>query len=255
MELFDYDAELRSHQVHLRAAARVGMRDRVLDIGCGAGGTTREAARDAGEGEALGVDVSAVMVERARLVSAQEKVGNVGFEVGDAQAHPFAAGFFDLCISRFGVMFFADPVAAFRNIGRALRPGGRLVMMVWQGAERNEWVTVFPRKVVASMTEAGPGPFSLADPEVTEFVLTAAGFADIEFDEVRESVFLGADSAAAYHNLLLLNGFRASLDHLEPAEGERARTRLREVLAAHQTDGGVLFDSHAWIVTAKRPRP
>ncbi|MFE3360621.1 class I SAM-dependent methyltransferase, partial [Streptomyces californicus] len=143
MELFDYDAELRLHNVHLRAAAGVGVRDRVLDIGCGAGGTTREAARDAVEGAVLGVDVSEVMVEQARRTSVEEGLGNVGFEVADAQGHPFAAGAFDLCISRFGVMFFVDPVAAFRNIGRALRPGGRLVVMVWQGSEHNEWVTVF----------------------------------------------------------------------------------------------------------------
>ncbi|MEU4598432.1 methyltransferase domain-containing protein [Nocardia sp. NPDC023988] len=253
MELFDYDAELRLHNVHLRAAAGVRARDWVLDIGCGAGGTTREAARDAVQGEALGVDVSAVMVERARRISVEEGLGNVGFEVADAEVHPFAAGAFDLCISRFGAMFFADPVAAFRNIGRALRPGGRLVMMVWQGGERNEWVTVFRRDLVASMTRPGPGPFSLADPSVTESVLTAAGFVDIGFSEVHEPVYLGADGAAAYSNLHLLTGFRAHLESLEQAEGERTRARLREVLAAHETDQGVLFDSRAWIITAKRP--
>ncbi|NKX90091.1 class I SAM-dependent methyltransferase [Nocardia coubleae] len=253
MELFDYDAELRLHNVYLRAAAGVGVRDRVLDIGCGAGGTTREAARDAVEGEVLGVDVSAVMVEQARRISVEEGLGNVGFEVADAQGHLFAAGAFDLCISRFGVMFFADPVAAFRNIGRALRPGGRLVVMVWQGSEHNEWVTVFRSDLVASMAKPGPGPFSLADPGVAESVLTAAGFVDIAFADVHEPVYLGADSDAAYSNLRLLDGFRTSLDNLEPAEGERARVRLREVLAAHETDQGVLFDSRAWIVTAKRP--
>ncbi|MGW5455462.1 class I SAM-dependent methyltransferase [Nocardia sp. NPDC003979] len=253
MELFDYDAELRLHNVHLRAAAGVGVRDRVLDIGCGAGGTTREAARVAVEGEVLGVDVSEVMVGQARRISVEEGVGNVGFEVADAQVHPFAAGSFDLCISRFGAMFFADPVAAFRNIGRALRPGGRLVVMVWQGSEHNEWVTVFHSDLVASMAKPGPGPFSLAEPSVTESVLTAAGFVDIGFSEVHEPVYLGADGAAAYSNLRLLTGFRAYLDSLEPAEGEQARARLREVLAAHETDRGVLFDSRAWIVTAKRP--
>ena len=132
-----YDAELARHNRHLQIAAGVGADDRVLDIGCGAGQTTREAARAAAQGEAVGVDVSAEMLEVARRRSASEGLRNVAFEQADAQSHIFPPASFDLCISRFGVMFFANPAAAFANIGRAMRPGARLVWMVWQSRERN----------------------------------------------------------------------------------------------------------------------
>ena len=131
MDLFDYDAELRRHTAHFFAAAKVGAGDRVLDIGCGTGQTTREAARAAVDGVAVGVDISEVMLEQARRISDDEELSNISFELADAQVNPFPPTSFDLCISRFGVMFFADPVAAFTNIARALRPGGRLAG--WSG--------------------------------------------------------------------------------------------------------------------------
>ena len=140
-----YDAELRKHNEHFRAAVNAGPRDRVLDIGCGAGQTTRDAARLAVQGSVIGVDVSAEMLEVARGRSSEQGLRNVRFEQGDAQVQAFPADHFDLCISRFGVMFFADPAAAFVNIARAMRPGGRLVWMVWQSRERNEWATAIPR--------------------------------------------------------------------------------------------------------------
>ena len=117
-----YDAELRLHNEHLRAAADVQPSDRVLDIGCGTGLTTREAARAAVDGNVLGVDVSAPMLEWARRLSDEEGLDNIAYEEADAQTYPFPPEHFDLCISRCGTMFFADPVAAFTNIGHALRP-------------------------------------------------------------------------------------------------------------------------------------
>jgi ubiquinone/menaquinone biosynthesis C-methylase UbiE len=138
-----YDAELRKHNEHFRAAVEAGPRDRVLDIGCGAEQTTRDAAHRAVEGSVVGVDVLADMLEVARRRSSEQ--GNVRFEQGDAQVQAFPAGHFDLCISRFGVMFFADPAAAFANIARAIRPGGRLLWMVCQSRGLNEWATAIPR--------------------------------------------------------------------------------------------------------------
>src|SRR4051794_26867887 len=134
-----YDDELRQHNERLRAAARIRSGDHVLDIGCGAGQTTRDAARAAAPGEVLGIDVSEPMLERARELTAAERLDNVSYERGDAQVHRFASGQFDLAISRFGVMFFADPVAAFANIARALRHDARLVALVWQRREDNPW--------------------------------------------------------------------------------------------------------------------
>ena len=135
----DYDAELRLLNEQLRVATGVRSTDRVLDIGCGTGQTTREAARVAESGHALGVDISAGMLDRARKVSEEEGLRNVSYEQADAQVHHFPSEHFDLCISRFGTMFFTDPVAAFTNIGEALRPAARLVLMVWQDQDRNEW--------------------------------------------------------------------------------------------------------------------
>jgi ubiquinone/menaquinone biosynthesis C-methylase UbiE len=137
--VIDYDAELQLHNERFRAALAIRAADRVLDIGCGTGETTRQAALVASGDDALGVDIDAGMIARARELTDREGVPNVRFEVGDAQAHPFLSGAFDIAISRFGTMFFSDPETAFRNSARAVRVGGRLVMMVWQAHDRNEW--------------------------------------------------------------------------------------------------------------------
>nr|CEL12893.1 Methyltransferase [Kibdelosporangium sp. MJ126-NF4] len=252
-ELFDYDAELRLHNELFHAAARVGPRDHVLDIGCGTGQSTREAARAAVTGSALGVDVSAPMLERARQLSEDQGLTNVTYQRADAQVHHFPPARFDLCVSRFGTMFFADPVAAFTNIGRALRPEARLVLLVWQERDRNEWATAIRRTLTAApATPRGANAFSLADPTVTEGILTAAGFAEVSFTDVHEPVYYGADSAAAFDAVLSLWEFKGLLASLDASAAERARTRLRATLEAHNTDGGVYFDSRAWIVTARR---
>jgi ubiquinone/menaquinone biosynthesis C-methylase UbiE len=134
-----YDIELRAHHVHLRTAYGINPGDEVVDIGCGTGLTTREAARAAGPGRVVGVDVSEPRLDRARQLTATERLDNVHYELGDAQVHRFDPAGFDVAISRFGTMFFSDPTAAFANIAAALRPEGRLVLLVWQRLEENEW--------------------------------------------------------------------------------------------------------------------
>jgi ubiquinone/menaquinone biosynthesis C-methylase UbiE len=252
-DVFDYDAELRLYNEHFRAAARVGPRDRVLDVGCGTGLSTREAARAAVSGGVVGVDLSAPMLERARRLSAEQGLANITFQQADAQVHAFPPARFDLCISRFGTMFFADPVAAFTNIGRALCPTARLVLLVWQERDLNEWATAIRQALTgASATPRGPNAFSLADPAVTEGILAAAGFAEVSFTDVHEPVYYGPDTATAFDAVLRLLKFDDLLADLDAAAAERARTRLRTTLDAHDTDGGVHFDSRAWIVTARR---
>jgi SAM-dependent methyltransferase len=253
----DYDAELRLYNEVLRRACGVRRHDHVLDVGCGTGQTTREAARIATAGSVLGVDLSAPMIDRAREFAQAAGLRNVTFERADAQVHRFPPKQFDLAISRFGTMFFDDPVAAFANIGRALRPAGRLVMMVWQGHERNEWDVAIHRSLEGIggsvvVTPEGPDPFSLADPATVEGILDAAGFADATFIDVHEPVYYGPDVAAA---LDWVRGFTCTNDllkRLDPVGEERALGRLRETLAAHASGDGIWFDSRAWIVTASR---
>jgi SAM-dependent methyltransferase len=252
----DHDAELRLQNEVLRRACRIHRHEHVLDIGCGTGQTTRDAARMAPAGSALGVDISAPAIERAREVARAERLPNVTFDQGDAQIHPFLPGHFDLAISRFGTMFFDDPIAAFANIGRALRPAGRLVMMVWQRHEENEWSVSIERALRgregAALAPEAPDPFSLADPTTVEGILDAAGFSNVTFTDVREPVYYGGDVTAA---LAWVRGFAFTSDvlkHLDRASAARALERLRETLSARASDDGVWFDSRAWLVAARR---
>jgi SAM-dependent methyltransferase len=251
-----YDAELRRHDEVLRRACGIQVRDHVLDIGCGTGQTTRQAARAAQAGSALGVDVSAAAIARARELAGAAGLGNVAFEHADAQACRFPPERFDLAISRFGTMFFADPAAGFANIGRALRPAGRLVMMTWQARERNEWDTAICQSLGVPQAPAAasgePDPFSLADPPAVTQILAAAGFAGVTFTDVREPVYYGPDVAAA---LDWVRGFlctRQALQRLAPTAAARAVRRLRGTLAAHASDDGIWFGSRAWIISAHR---
>lgn len=248
-----YDAELKRHNGHLRAAASVGIRDRVLDIGCGAGQTTREAARVAVEGNAIGVDVSSEMLEVARRRSDEAGLRNVAFEQGDAQHHAFAAASFDLCISRFGVMFFTDPAAALANIARALRPGARLVWMVWQSQQRNEWSGAIQQALTPTTAASADvsRPFSLGDPTIVTELLSTAGFVSIDFTDVREPVFYGPDVDRAVDAVMDLYFVKDALARTDEAP-DKALQRLRDLLEAHMTEEGVLFDSRAWIITARR---
>jgi SAM-dependent methyltransferase len=253
-----FDAEDRRHNERFRAAAGVAPSDRVLDIGCGTGQSTRDAARAAVAGSALGIDLSAQMLEHARRISREEGLTNVGFEQADAQVHAFPPGGFDVAISRFGSMFFDDPVAAFGNIGHALRPGGRLVLMVWQARERNAWSTTI-REAIAGDAElppppaTGPHPFSLGDPAVAGGILAAAGFTEISFTDVHEPVYYGPDAAVALNVVSGLRSTRDLLAGMDAGQAEKALGRLRATLAAHQTGEGVLFDARTWIIAARRP--
>jgi SAM-dependent methyltransferase len=253
----DYDAELQRHNQVLRRSYGIQPDDHVLDVGCGAGQTTRDAARLARNGTVLGVDVSASAIERARRLTNETELSNVSFQRADAASHPFAAESFDVAISRFGTMFFADPVAAFANIRRALRPEGRLVMMVWREHDRNEWSVLIERALAdpadaRAGSPAEPDAFSLADPGLTAGMLDAAGFVDVSFTDVHEPVYYGPDVAAALEWTRGFSSVRDALQRLDPASAGRALERLREALAGHLSGSGLWLDSRAWIVAARR---
>ena len=257
MKRVDYDAELQRHNEVLRRSYGIRPDDQVLDIGCGAGQTTRDAVRLARAGAALGVDVSASAIERARRLTDAMGLSNVTFERADAASHAFPAESFDVAISRFGTMFFDHPVAAFANIRRALRPGGRLVMMVWREHDLNEWSVLIERALADRTDAPAASPaqqdaFSLADAGLTERMLAAAGFVEASFADVHVPVYYGPDVAAALEWVGGFSSVKDVLQRLDPASTERTLERLRQALAGHVSGSGVWLDSRAWIVSARR---
>lgn len=245
-EPVDYDAELQLHNPAFRRSCAVLADERVLDIGCGAGQTTRDAARAASAGSAVGIDTSAPMIARASALAAAEGVRNVQFRHGDAQTYPFLPQSFDVAISRFGTMFFADPIAAFRNIRGALTDDGRLVMMVWQALEANEWSLAIQGDRAQSSAA-----FSLADPAVAQHILDAAGFADATFQDVHEPVYYGNSIQAALDWIGQFQAIRDALRSLDAASADEEQARLRGIVAQHHREDGVWFDSRAWIISVR----
>ena len=154
-----FDRGVAAYRSPFLNAAAIEETTTVLDIGCGSGQTTRDAARRASGGSALGVDLSSSMIALARRRAQQEQLGNATFVQADAQVHPFSPQSVDLVLSRHGAMFFGDPVAAFTNIVHALRPDGRLVLLTWQPFDRNEFI----HAILASLTVAGPVPIPPSD--------------------------------------------------------------------------------------------
>ncbi|MFI2200310.1 class I SAM-dependent methyltransferase [Streptomyces sp. NPDC020192] len=242
----------------LDAAALTGTH-RILDIGCGSGQTTRLAALRAPRGHALGLDLSAPMLAEARARAEREGITNVSFTQGDAQVHPFDAGAFDAAISRFGVIFFADPVAAFANIGRALTPGGRLAFVCPAEPERNGWVVaVNSLRAILPVGDLGrpglPGMFSLADPDRIREVLTAAGYTAVTVNRAQADGEWGEGAEDAADFLLNTGPGRHLMDQTDAPTQARARRTLIDHLRAHETPAGtVLLRSTSWLVTADRP--
>jgi SAM-dependent methyltransferase len=247
----------------LLAAAAIGSEDRVLDVGCGAGQTTRLAARAAVRGSVLGLDLSAPMLARARGLAAEEGLDRIAFEQGDAQVHPLQAAAFDIAISRFGIMFFMDPVAGFANIGRALRPGGRLAFVCTSDPARCEWVQVYGAVRAALLLppqEAtapdGPGMFSLSDPAVIRQALGAAGFDDVHTEPVEAVGNFGRDADDAADHLLGSGLGRQLVSLLDfashPNGSDRARTALSAALVEYERPTGIHLRTGAWLVTATR---
>ncbi|GAA1555316.1 methyltransferase domain-containing protein [Streptomyces globosus] len=250
-----FDRALRAYHDAFFDAAGIGRQEAVLDIGCGTGQTTRDAARAAVAGRAVGMDLSAAMLREARRRAAVEELRNVSFEQADVQVHPMPREAFDVAISRTGTMFFADAAAAFRNIAAALRPGGRFVQLVWQEAASNEWFSAFRDAMAAGrpmpMPPPGaPGPFALADPGRIRAVLADAGFTGVVLREQSAPMWFGADARAAHRFVSGLLGWM--LEGL----GEEGRTAalhgLQQSLTRHEQPDGVFYGSATWLVTAVR---
>ncbi|MFJ5829088.1 class I SAM-dependent methyltransferase [Streptomyces sp. NPDC093089] len=239
----------------LLAAASIRPGEQVLDIGCGAGATTRLAARAAEHGHATGLDLSGPMLERARSVAAEEGIANISFTHGDAQVHDLPRAAFDVAMSRFGVMFFSDPAAAFARIASALRPGGRVAFLSAAEPEGNEWLTALTAlgdilPIGGFGAPGGPGMFSLADPDTATGLLRTAGLLDVRAEHVQAYGTWGRTAGEAADFLLDSGPGRHLLGAVDPAAQARARRRLTEGLGAHETGGAVRLLSTGWLLTA-----
>ncbi len=235
---------------------------RVLDIGCGFGDSTQQLARLVGDaGEAVGVDAAERFIETARREAAEAGVANARFLVADVQRDPLG-GPYDHAFSRFGTMFFLSPVAALRNVRSALHPGSRLCMVVWRKKEENAWVYEAERAVLDIVTlpdsteeaTCGPGPFSMASPDLVSAQLLAAGYQRIGFERFDTHMRIGADMEHALEFAMALG----PAGEIMRLAGDQARVReaevmaaLREVLAPFVTPEGVLAPASVWIVSAR----
>ncbi|MCM3886093.1 class I SAM-dependent methyltransferase [Frankia sp. R82] len=250
-----FDEGVAAYRDRLLAAAAIDETATVLDVGCGNGRMALDAARRATAGSVLGVDLSTQMLGLARRRAEHEHVTNVTFEQADAQIHPFLSETFDVAISRHGSMFFGDPVAAFTNLARALRPGGRLVLLTWQPFERNEWLQAFftclaaGREIPVPPSDA-PSPFALSDPDRIRSLLHAAGFYDVQVEGLTEPMYFGPDPDDAFRFVCAQHA--GLVRDLDPDATSRALDDLRTNLAEHHTERGVRYNSATWLIQAHR---
>jgi SAM-dependent methyltransferase len=249
-----FDRSVAPYHERLLAIAAIGAHDRTLDVGCGTGQTTRDAARAAPDGSAHGVDLSARMLDYAARRALAEGLANVTFAQVDAQIHPFTPGSYDVAISRTAAMFFGDHAAAFGNIGRALRSGGRLVLVTWQRLAGNEWVREISGALAGGRDLPAPppnaGPFALSEPDRLRTLLGDSGFADVELEGMTAGMWFGDDADDAHRFVLGLMGWM--LKGLDETGRGRAIDALHATMTAHETTDGVLFQSSAWITQATR---
>jgi len=236
---------------------------RILDVGCGWGDTALRLAKMTGpSGEVIGLDCCNSFLEKGRRDATAAGIRNVRFIEADVESYPFSSEF-DLCFSRFGMMFFANPVAAMRNVRSALKPGGRLVFITWRAIDDNPWLGV-PKNVVlkflpppgeAAQT-CGPGPFSMASSSLVSAQLTAAGFTGIRFERSDGPVMVGANLEQAMQFQLAL-GPAGEIYREAGAEAEIRRAEieeaLRTTLASYLQEGRVIMGSSSWTITAYNP--
>jgi len=247
---------------HALAAAAPRPGEGVLDVGCGLGGTTRALARAvAPTGHVLGLDLSAVMMEEAARRAAAEGLSNVRFAACDAATYGIAPASIDLLFSRFGVMFFGDPPAAFAHLRRALKPGGRVTFLCWRSFKENAWALV-PFMAAAPflppLPRPGPnepGPFAFGDAARVRDILTTAGFADIAIDALDQAVSLSSGSLEeAVSQATEIGPLSRAMRDASAEARARAIDAVRAALKDHMTPDGVRLAAACWVVRAGNPR-
>lgn len=253
-----YDRMLASHTALVLRAADLSPGEHVLDVGCGGGDLTLAAARAVVPGgAAIGVDLSEPMLAVARRRAASPEPLPVSYVPGDAQSHDFGADTFDVVVSRNGLMLFDDPVAAFANLHRALRPEGRLAFVTWAEPEANAWSSLPVSAVAAHLPAAAgagaggrfTGPFGLADDAYVRALLGRAGFVDVQIARDERDLWVAADvdDAVGWFE----RSFADARGLVPPDVAGRVLTTLRVALAAYARPDGVWLPSAAWVVRAR----
>jgi ubiquinone/menaquinone biosynthesis C-methylase UbiE len=234
-------------------AANAQPGERVIDVGCGTGGTSAELARAVGpKGHVLGIDISEALVTAARA----QNLDNARFEVADATTYKFAPGAADLVFSRFGVMFFADPVAAFRNLRRAMRPFARLVFLCWRTPQENPWAAVpmrAARPFLPPMERPGPedpGQYSFGDRTRVERILTEAGFGRLSVEPVDLMMTQGRDVPDVLQRIGDFGPLARAFKDVAPDQVEKAKAAIGEALQPYATPEGVKLAGACWLVSA-----
>ena len=254
---------LSLHSAKVFPTLTVKARDKVVDIGCGFGDTAIALAKCVGpEGSVLAIDCCDAFLAYGRADAKAAGLSNIDFVQGDVQVYPFRPEH-DFCFSRFGTQFFDNPVQGLRNMRRSLKPGALMTMIVWRTIDDNPWLGM-PKSVVLQylppvrpgVPSCGPGPFSMADPEVVTVQLKAAGYEEIAFERIDAQVMVGRDSDDAVDFQLAL-GPAGEVYREAGAEAEghhgAITAALKSELAEYQTDQGIFMDSSSWKVTARNP--
>jgi len=256
----EHDQMLEPFIDMLIEGAQLGSGDRVLDVGCGSGTTTIAAARVVAPGTVVGVDLSGPMLAVGRADADEAGVHNISFQQTDAQTHAFDHDAFDAVISRFGIMFFDDPVAAFRNLHDAARHDGRLAFVCWQLASANEWLRVpaaaFARHVPPQEVGGAPGTpgmFAFADRDRATSMLHAAGWHDVRTDDTRTPIYVGGHGTVEHAVDFLRTGSmgRTMLNGVDAGTQEHALDGVRAAFEPHHDGRGVRLDAAVWLVTAR----
>lgn len=257
------DRHVEEHRLllpHLFRAAAIAGGERVLDVGCGCGQTTILAAQAAGEaspgrpGSAVGLDLSAPMLAVARDLAARAGAANVAFVRGDAQAGPIRRRSCDVVISKFGVMFFDDPGAAFARLAEVVRPDGRLAFLCWQDDAQNEFFAIPMRAFAAhAPLPESPGAGLFTDPRWITGLLSGAGWCDVQVTAVAESARVGSDVDDVMRYVRTMPRVQALVDSLaDRALTERVLAGVAGEYAARQEPDGIHVRAAAWLVTARR---
>lgn len=258
--------EAMLHDIGMRAISMLAPEagNKALDIGCGCGNQTLDLARCIGPGgEVVGVDISAPMLhlgQQLAQAAAEEPMASVSFVQADAYEHDFKDGYFDVLFSRFGVMFFDDPVGAFSNLRSALKPGGRLGFVCWQSPEHNPFMTIPVRAALQylpapePLPPGAPGPFAFADADRVRGILTDAGFNDIQITATPHKLYFGANETFedACQEILDIGPVSRLLLEADASLKAPVFDAVCKALAPfHQGDKGLCFDGSFWLVSAK----